>query len=850
MIKHKIIHKNMNKLLILVFVFSMTFVLASNVNEASASSSTIYVNNSGGNDSWNGESAVWNGTDVGPKKSIKNATGTVTENGTVFVEEGTYTGKNNANITIDKNMSIIGQNMDHTIINGTDGTVIFVIDKGLNVIIKDLTITNCTTTTGTVVSAGNLTVQDCYFAHNKANGGTAITNNGNLNVDDSYFYENVGNNLGKTITGGAIANRGTMSVDSTTFLKNSGTSGGAIFAYGNSTFSDTTFTDNSALLGGGAIFSYGNSTATYNLDVANCTFTNNNINGKTESIMGGAIVNMGTFTLTYSTFTNNNATSLNATYGGAIANIGNMVAVSCNFNKNIATNTATAKTYYSMGGAISNFGILTLDYCNFTGNSVFDKNQSGIGGAIYNDYFMYIEDFCTFNGNTADVGGAITNDGNMTLEYGNFINNTVKTGDGGAISNYGSCSISNQTSFTGNYAEDGGAINNDGQLTLSNSSFDKNIGTLNYSMGGAIYNLKGTSATPILISNCTFNNNTSTRGGGIYNAGDVKLINSNFTDNTALITTGKLAYDGGAVCNNGNLTVSSTSFIGNKANLGGAISNGGNSTVMDSIFKDNGATYYGDAIFIHGKTSVHFCDIVGNQLPGKRSNDIYVDAGSANILYNWWGSNSGPSSGRVVGTTSGPWLVLTVTSSKLNILPGETANITANLLYDSDGVYHDPTSGHVPNGILVSFTSNIGTITNQTATNNGTANAILNSGSTGGPVYVTAKLDSQTVQSPPKVTSTYPTNGTVKFSRTSEISIEFNENIKASINWSEICVKDLSTGKIVTITKSIVGNTLDITTLKRSANNKYLVYIPASAVKDYSSNHLTTEYSFEFTTGT
>ncbi len=84
---------------------------------------------------------------------------------------------------------------------------------------------------------------------------------------------------------------------------------------------------------------------------------------------------------------------------------------------------------------------------------------------------------------------------------------------------------------------------------------------------------------------------------------------------------------------------------------------------------------------------------------------------------------------------------MTVASSKLNILPGETTNITANLLYDSNGVYHDPKSGHAPNGISVSFASNIGTITNQTTTNNGIANATLKSGSTGGAVYVTAKLE-------------------------------------------------------------------------------------------------------------
>ena len=56
---------------------------------------------------------------VGPKKSIKNATGTVSDGGIVNIADGVYSGENNNNITLDKNMTIQGQSREGTIIDGT-----------------------------------------------------------------------------------------------------------------------------------------------------------------------------------------------------------------------------------------------------------------------------------------------------------------------------------------------------------------------------------------------------------------------------------------------------------------------------------------------------------------------------------------------------------------------------------------------------------------------------------------------------------------------------------------------------------------------------------------------------------
>lgn len=105
-------------------------------------------------------------------------------------------------------------------------------------------------------------------------------------------------------------------------------------------------------------------------------------------------------------------------------------------------------------------------------------------------------------------------------------------------------------------------------------------------------------------------------------------------------------------------------------------------------------------------------------------------------------------------------------------------------------------------------------------------------------------------RTPPKVTSTYPTNSATGFSKTAAVSIKFSENIKTSTNWSKIYIKNLNTGKTVGITTSISGNTINIKmNLSRLAGNVYQVYIPAAAVKDSAGNNLASAYTFRFKTG-
>jgi hypothetical protein len=70
-------------------------------------------------------------------------------------------------------------------------------------------------------------------------------------------------------------------------------------------------------------------------------------------------------------------------------------------------------------------------------------------------------------------------------------------------------------------------------------------------------------------------------------------------------------------------------------------------------------------------------------------------------------------------------------------------------LHDSNGVYHDPVNGHIPDGITVNFSSDgLGTVNPETNnTTNGSANATF-TGHFGGVSEVSTTIDNQTVTTP------------------------------------------------------------------------------------------------------
>ena len=135
---------------------------------STVSANEIYVNTTG-NDT------TGTGTVNNPYLTIQTGIDNLDDNGTLRLANGQYSGENNTLITIDKNLTIIGESQNETIINGTDTNWIFKISSGVTVTLENLTLTNghisgtsITGNGGAIENRGNLIVTNCTFTQNKA----------------------------------------------------------------------------------------------------------------------------------------------------------------------------------------------------------------------------------------------------------------------------------------------------------------------------------------------------------------------------------------------------------------------------------------------------------------------------------------------------------------------------------------------------------------------------------------------------------------------------------------------------------------------------------------------------------
>ncbi len=377
--------------------------------------------------------------------------------------------------------------------------------------------------------------------------------------------------------------------------------------------------------------------------------------------------------------------------------------------------------------------------------------------------------------------------------------------------------------------------------------------TIKYTGSGYIYGvyLDG-SSNEVSKNTITITGNSAGDSRGIHTWGNSHKISGNTITITGSGTSGAYGISLNSASGNGhNIEISGNTI--QTTTTGNSIALELGSTFSDHAFGNN---ILGGKITNFGTNNhLNFNRIIGNSI-------IVCDGGvTLDALYNWYGSNDNPSSKIITYSGSivnyDPWLILNVTAPS-TAYTGGTSQITADFTHDSAGGFHNPASGHFPDGIPVTFTTTMGSIVNPSYTVNGVAQSTLISGLIVGTSNISTTLDSQTLNksviivdnTPPKLITTYPKSGTTGFSRTATITVRFSENIKVSINWSKVYIKNMSTGKLVSFTKSIAGNTLYLrTTYKRNAYNWYQVYIPAAAIKDYAGNNLATGYVFGFKTG-
>ena len=401
-------------MLVLLGLIGLCIVLtASSVSAAS----TVYVNATGGSDSNNG-------TIDHPYQTIYQGISSVDENGTVKIADGVYTGTNNTNITITKNVNINGQSQTGTIINGTGTNWIFSIVSGVNVTITNLTLTNGYTDNygGAIYNEGTLTLTNCTFTNNTAWDGGAIKNRGTItNLANCTFTNNTADYYGGAIRNEAII----TNLANCTFTSNTADYyGGAIKNEGTITnLANCTFANNTAQDYGGAIDSGANDGIVSIGSLTGCTFTGNTAGG------GGAIDNWYSTigSLTGCIFTGNTASY----YGNAIANWYTGSSISAHFNSFI-NNTGSSNTFYcyqAFTNATDNWwgtntpdfdSLLTSDDGSFDVSSWLYMNITSDSNNLFNSGHTNV----TVNFNNAYNGTTITslNPANGHIPDGTLVN--------------------------------------------------------------------------------------------------------------------------------------------------------------------------------------------------------------------------------------------------------------------------------------------------------------------------------------------------------------------------------------------------------------------------------------------
>ena len=403
------------------------------------------------------------------------------------------------------------------------------------------------------------------------------------------------------------------------------------------------------------------------------------------------------------------------------------------------------------GTYIANSLTIAKSFAMFgSGKVIIDGNASKIMNINENTIVNFTN--VAFTNALNNFGGVMQSKGTVNLNNVSIYKNTQKSGYTSTVSsiyNTGVMTIANSNI----YENDGyGLIFNSGNLDIINTTISSN----NVAKG-TTYAFLYIDSGAVNVINSTLSDNTARLGGIWLNKGTLNVNNATFENN--VVTVG----NGGAIhieSDSSTATIKDSKFIGNKANKdGGAIYNKGALNIETSIFDANAASngntgYHGDDIYNSGILTLHY-----SALLGKGTNKLIYNEGrepSANAQYNWWGTNSNPSTlvGAGLDYDDEPcddvdvsnWVVMSVDPTSIEkVIVGNEKTLTVNFNhYNANGVIKELAKS-IPS-INVNFEAVNGTLSSDVAaTDNGVASVTY---TVKGNDQITVKSGSQTLTVP------------------------------------------------------------------------------------------------------
>jgi hypothetical protein len=311
-----------------------------------------------------------------PCKTIVFAIGTAVAGDTINVGAGTF----NENVTVYKNLTIVGAGAGKTIVDGGAKGTVFTISASMSASIQSLRIRN-----GKAVAATS-----------NQGGGVFVSGSATLSLTSVKITGSTAH------SGGGIANYGTLTTSKVTISGNNATmnTGGGLANNGTAYVNITDIVNNNTSLIGGGIFNAQSGTLTVN---ASAVHGNTSTNGGYPGIY-----NSGTATITNTTISGNVNTVGLYEGAGLFQDHGsstlNFVTISANSAAKFAAITASG-------------GTVTVKNSIIYGNGA--GNQCLAGGGTYSDggYNVFADTSC----GTGGTGDKVTNPQLKPLgSYGGF----------------------------------------------------------------------------------------------------------------------------------------------------------------------------------------------------------------------------------------------------------------------------------------------------------------------------------------------------------------------------------------------------------------------------------------------
>ena len=442
--------------------------------------------------------------------------------------------------------------------------------------------------------------------------------------------------------------------------------------------------------------------------------------GRIFNITSGSTVTITNLTLQNGSVTGN---------GGAISNAGNLTIIGTNLLNNTAT---------GMGGTIYNTGNATINFNRIIGNGTIIASPSGSVNATNNWWGTNADPITKVSGNVNVSRWLVLNESASPSLIKNGGVSTItadltRDNTGTDTSSQGHIPDGIPISFAGLLGSIGTGTTINGRATANFTAGSKpGIAIVNATMDTQTVNTTVTIGRDDVYVSPSGNDVTgdgsasnpyktiATSITGLYPGGTIHIANGTYNEHNLVINKnmtiignsanstiingqqlgGLFNITSGSTVSISGLTLANGSVTGN----GGAINNAGNLTIIGTNLLNNIATGTGGTIYNTGNIVMHFNKILGN------GTVIASPSGSVDATLNWWVSNTSPSakvSGNVDVST---WLVLTISASPNTLQTGQVSLITADLQHDNNGVYHNPAAGHVPDGIIITFSSTLGTV--------------------------------------------------------------------------------------------------------------------------------------------